>query len=201
VTLMPPYFVAGAILSGFAMVMSLAIPLRYVYGLEDFITLRHLGNMAKVMLTTGLVVSYGYLMEVFFAYYSGSDFERYVAINRAMGPYAWSYWALIACNFLVPQLYWLRWARRNVPLLFVTSIIINVGMWLERFVIIVISLHRDYLPSSWEMYYPTIWDFAQFFGSIGLFFTLLFLFIRFLPVIAIFEMRELVHETEGEHGH
>jgi molybdopterin-containing oxidoreductase family membrane subunit len=201
VTLMPPYFVAGAILSGFAMVMTLAIPLRYVYGLEDFITLRHLGNMAKVMLTTGLIVSYGYLMEIFFAYYSGSNFERYVAINRAMGPYAWSYWALIVCNFGVPQLYWFRWARRNVPLLFVTSIIINVGMWLERFVIIVISLHRDYLPSSWEMYYPTIWDFAQFFGSVGLFFTLLFLFIRFLPVIAIFEMRELVHETEGEHAH
>jgi Ni/Fe-hydrogenase subunit HybB-like protein len=201
VTLMPPYFVAGAIFSGFAMVMTLSIPLRYVYGLEDFITLRHLGNMAKVMLTTGLIVSYGYLMEVFFAYYSGNDFERYVAINRAFGPYAWSYWALIACNLLVPQLFWFRAARRNVPLLFVVSIIVNVGMWLERFVIIVISLHRDYLPSSWEMYYPTIWDFAQFFGSIGLFFTLLFLFIRFLPVISIFELRELVHETGEPHEH
>lgn len=201
VTLMPPYFVAGAIFSGFAMVMTLAIPLRAVYGLEDFITLRHLSNMAKVMLTTGLIVSYGYAMEVFFAYYSGNDFERYIAVNRAFGPYAWSYWALIACNLLAPQVFWFRAARRNVPLLFVISLVVNVGMWLERFVIIVISLHRDYLPSAWEMYYPTIWDFAQFIGSIGLFLTLLFLFIRFLPVISIFELRELVHETEGGHEH
>ena len=197
VTLFPPYFVAGAIFSGFAMVTTLAIPLRAVYHLEDFITLRHLGNMAKVMLVTGLIVSYGYAMEVFFAWYSGNEYERYVAVNRAMGPYGWSYWALIFCNFLVPQLFWLRAVRRNVPLLFVLSILVNVGMWLERFVIIVVSLHRDYLPSSWQMYYPTIWDFAQFFGSIGLFLTLLFLFIRFLPVISIFELRELVHDTEG----
>jgi molybdopterin-containing oxidoreductase family membrane subunit len=201
VTLMPPYFVAGAILSGFAMVVTLAIPLRAVYGLNDFITLRHLGNMAKVMLTTALIVSYGYLMEVFFAYYSGNEFERYIAINRALGPYAWTYWLLLACNFLTPQLFWFQWARRNVPLLFVISLIVNVGMWLERFVIIVISLHRDYLPSSWEMYYPTVWDFAQFIGSIGLFLTLMFLFLRFLPVISIFELRELVHETEGDHDH
>ena len=200
VTLMPPYFVAGAIFSGFAMVMTLAIPLRAVYGLEDFITLRHLGNMAKVMLTTGLIVSYGYLMEVFFAYYSGNEFERFIAVNRALGPYGWSYWALIVCNLVVPQVFWISAARRNVPLLFVISLVVNVGMWLERFVIIVISLHRDFLPSSWQMYYPTVWDFAQFFGSIGLFFTLLFLFIRFLPVISIFELRELVHETEGNHG-
>ena len=200
-TIMPPYFVAGAILSGFAMVMTLAIPLRAVYRLEDFITLRHLGNMAKVMLVTALIVSYGYAMEAFYAYYSGNDYERYVMVNRAFGPYAWSYWALIACNFLLPQLFWFRSVRRNVPLLFVASIIINVGMWLERFVIIVISLHRDFLPSSWQMYYPTVWDFAQFIGSMGLFFTLLFLFIRFLPVISIFELRELVHEIEGdEHG-
>jgi molybdopterin-containing oxidoreductase family membrane subunit len=140
-------------------------------------------------------------MEVFYAYYSGNDYERYVIVNRAMGPYAWSYWALIACNFLLPQLFWFRSVRRNVPLLFVASILINIGMWLERFVIIVISLHRDFLPSSWQMYYPTVWDFAQFLGSMGLFFTLLFLFIRFLPVISIFELRELVHEIEGgEHG-
>jgi Ni/Fe-hydrogenase subunit HybB-like protein len=195
VTLFPPYFVAGAILSGFAMVMTLAIPLRAVYRLEDFITLRHLGNMAKVMLVTALIVSYGYGMEAFFAFYSGNEYERYVAVNRAMGPYAWAYWSLIFCNFLVPQLFWFRAVRRNVPLLFALSLLINVGMWLERFVIIVISLHRDYLPSSWQMYYPTVWDFAQFFGSIGLFFFLLFLFIRFLPVISIFELRELVHET------
>jgi molybdopterin-containing oxidoreductase family membrane subunit len=202
VTLMPPYFVAGAIFSGFAMVMTLSIPLRAIYKLQDFITLRHLGNMAKVMLVTGMIVSYGYLMEAFFAYYSGNEYERFMMINRALGPYAWAYWALIVCNLLAPQLFWFRAARRNIPLLFVMSLVINVGMWLERFVIIVISLHRDYLPSSWEMYKPTIWDFAQFFGSIGLFFTLLFLFIRFLPVISIFELRELVHETGGgDAGH
>jgi Ni/Fe-hydrogenase subunit HybB-like protein len=200
VTLMPPYFVAGAVFSGFAMVMTLSIPLRAFYELEDFITLRHLGNMAKVMLTTGLVVAYGYLMEVFFAYYSGNDYERYLAINRALGPYWWTYWALIACNVLAPQLFWFRAARRNVLLMFVVSIIINIGMWLERFVIIVISLHRDFLPSSWENYSPTIWDWAQLVGSIGLFFTLLFLFLRLLPVISIFELRELVHETEGANG-
>jgi molybdopterin-containing oxidoreductase family membrane subunit len=197
-TIMPPYFVAGAILSGFAMVMTLAIPLRTIYHLEDFITLRHLGNMAKVMLVTSLIVSYGYGMEVFAAYYSGNPYERYLAVNRAFGPYGWSYWALLSCNLLLPQLLWLRTVRRNVPLLFVISLLVNLGMWLERFVIIVISLHRDYLPSSWHMYYPTFWDFAHLFGSIGLFFALLLLFIRFLPVISIFELRELVHHTTSD---
>jgi Ni/Fe-hydrogenase subunit HybB-like protein len=200
VTLFPPYFVAGAVFSGFAMVMTLAIPLRIIYKLEDFITLRHLGNMAKVMLVTSLMVSYGYAMEVFFAWYSGNEFEWYVIVNRAIGPYAFAYWALILCNFLIPQLLWFRAVRRNVSLLFVISIVVNIGMWLERFVILVISLHRDYLPSAWRMYTPTFWDFAQFFGSIGLFLVLLFLFIRFLPVISIFELRELVHETGGGHG-
>jgi molybdopterin-containing oxidoreductase family membrane subunit len=195
VTLFPPYFVAGAIFSGFAMVMTLAIPLRAVYRLHDFITERHLDNMAKVMLVTGLIVAYGYLMEVFSAFYTGNVYELALVANRAMGPYAAVYWSLIACNIAVPQLLWLRSVRRNVPLLFVISLIVNVGMWLERFVIIVISLHRDYLPSSWHMYYPTFWDFATLFGSIGLFLTLLFLFIRMLPVISIFELRELVHET------
>ena len=196
-TIFPPYFVAGAIFSGFAMVLTLAIPLRAVYGLQDFITARHLSNMAKVMLVTGLVVAYGYLMEIFFAFYSGSPTELALVSNRMRGPYAATYWSLIVCNVIVPQLLWLRSVRRNVPLLFVISLVINVGMWLERFVIIVISLNRDYLPSAWHMYYPTLWDFAQFFGSIGLFLTLLFLFIRFLPVISIFELRELVHETGG----
>ncbi len=198
-TLLPPYFVAGAIFSGFAMVLTLAIPLRKVYGLEEFITLQHLDNMAKIMLATGLMVGYGYLMEVFCSWYSANEFEWYVAINRAFGPYALCYWSLIVCNVCVPQLLWLRSVRRNASLLFVISLIVNVGMWLERFVIIVISLHRDYLPSAWEMYYPTVWDFAQFLGSIGLFLTLLFLFVRFLPVISIFELRELVHETGGGH--
>lgn len=199
VTLFPPYFVAGAIFSGFAMVMTLAIPLRAVYGLHDFITARHLSNMAKIMLTTGLIVAYGYLMEIFFAWYSANDREWALVLHRAQGPYAVTYWSLIACNVVVPQLLWFGAVRRNVPLLFAISLVVNVGMWLERFVIIVISLHHEYLPSAWEMYYPTKWDFAQFFGSIGLFFTLLFLFIRFLPVISIFELRELVHETHLAH--
>jgi molybdopterin-containing oxidoreductase family membrane subunit len=195
-TIFPPYFVAGAIFSGFAMVMTLTIPLRSVYRLQDFVTMRHLDNMAKIMLATGSILAYGYLAEVFFSYYSGNPYERYVTINRAFGPYAWSYWALIACNILIPQLLWFRTMRRNVGALFVISLIINVGMWLERFVIVVISLHRDYLPSAWRMYYPTKWDFIHFFGSLGLFFVLLFLFIRLLPMISIFELRELVHEVE-----
>jgi Ni/Fe-hydrogenase subunit HybB-like protein len=194
----PPYFVAGAIFSGFAMVMTLAIPLRAVYGLQDFVTMRHLDNMAKIILATGSILAYGYGIEVFFSYYSGNPYERYVTINRALGPYAWSYWALIACNIVTPQLLWSRSLRRNVPVLFVVAMAINVGMWLERFVIVVISLHRDFLPSSWRMYYPTVWDITHFVGSLGLFFTLLFLFIRLLPMISIFELRELVHETEGE---
>lgn len=197
-TIFPPYFVAGAIFSGFAMVVTLAIPLRAVYRLHDFVTIRHLDNMAKIMLATGSIVAYGYLAEVFFSYYSGNQFERYVTINRAFGAYAWSYWALIACNILMPQLLWFRTMRRNVAVLFVISLVINVGMWLERFVIVVISLQRDYLPSAWRMYYPTTWDFVHFFGSLGLFFVLLFLFIRLLPMISIFELRELVHENEGK---
>jgi len=156
-----------------------------------------LGNMAKVMLTTGLVVAYGYLMEIFFAWYSGNDFEWSLIVDRALGAYAPVYWSLIVCNLLVPQVLWFRRARRNVPLLFAVAFVVNVGMWLERFVIIVISLHHGYLPSAWGMYTPTVWDFAQFFGSIGLFLTLLFLFIRLLPVISIFELRELVHETSA----
>lgn len=201
VTLFPPYFVAGAIFSGFAMVMTLAIPLRAVYGLEDFITLRHLGNMAKVMLATGLMVGYGYLMEAFFSWYSANEFEWYVLVNRALGPYAFAYWALLVCNVGIPQLLWLRRVRTNVPLLFVISLVVNVGMWLERFVIIVISLHRDYLPSAWRIYSPTVPEVSLFLGSIGLFLTLLFLFVRFLPVISIFELRELVHETSGGADH
>ncbi|HXN29537.1 MAG TPA: NrfD/PsrC family molybdoenzyme membrane anchor subunit [Candidatus Acidoferrales bacterium] len=197
-TIFPPYFVAGAIYSGFAMVMTLAIPIRKFYNLEDFITMRHLGNMAKVMLATGLIVAYGYMMETFMAFYSGNPFDRFLIINRMTGPYAFFYWMLIACNILIPQIMWLRSVRNNVAILFVISLIVNVGMWLERFVIVVISLHRDFLPSSWGMYYPTRWDWATYVGTIGLFLTLLFLFIRFLPVISIYEMRSLVEETDEE---
>ena len=197
-TIFPPYFVAGAIYSGFAMVMTLAIPIRKFYNLEDFITMRHLGNMAKVMLATGLIVAYGYMMETFMAFYSGNQFDRFAIINRMTGPYAFFYWLLIACNIVIPQAMWSRKVRNNVAILFVISLIVNVGMWLERFVIVVISLHRDFLPSSWGMYYPTRWDWATYVGTIGLFLTLLFLFIRFLPVISIYEMRSLVEETDEE---
>jgi molybdopterin-containing oxidoreductase family membrane subunit len=194
-TFSPPFFVAGAIFSGFAMVMTLMIPLRSIYGLEDFVTLRHLENMAKVILATGSMMTYGYAAEVFFAYYSGNEYERFVTVNRALGPYAWSYWALLACNVVAPQCFWFQSLRRSVPVLFLISLIVNVGMWLERFVIVVISLHRDFLPSAWRIYTPTVWDYTHLVGSIGLFFTLLFLFIRLLPMISIFELRELVHET------
>jgi len=198
-TIFPPYFVAGAIYSGFAMVMTLAIPIRKFYNLEDFITMRHLGNMAKVMLATGLIVAYGYMMETFMAFYSGNQFDRFVVVNRmTSAPYAYFYWMLIACNIVIPQIMWLRSVRNNVAILFVISLVVNVGMWLERFVIVVISLHRDFLPSSWGMYYPTRWDWATYVGTIGLFLTLLFLFIRFLPVISIYEMRSLVEETDEE---
>jgi Ni/Fe-hydrogenase subunit HybB-like protein len=197
-TIFPPYFVAGAIYSGFAMVMTLSIPIRKYYHLEDFITLRHLDNMAKVMLATGLIVAYGYMMETFTAFYSGDQFDRFAFINRFGGPYAVLYWSLILCNIAIPQALWSPKVRRSVPALFVIAIIVNIGMWLERFVIVVISLHRDFLPSSWGMYYPTRWDWATYVGTIGLFLTLLFLFIRFLPVISIYEMRTLVEETDAE---
>jgi Ni/Fe-hydrogenase subunit HybB-like protein len=197
-TIFPPYFVAGAIYSGFAMVVTLAIPLRKFYGLEDFITMRHLENMAKVMLATGLIVAYGYAMEFFMAFYSGNKYDSFLAMNRMHGPYAAFYWALILCNIVIPQLLWLHKARTNVPLLFVMSLVINVGMWLERFVIVVMSLHRDFMPSAWGNYRPTIWDVGTFAGTIGLFVMLIFLFVRVLPAISIAEMRELVAHTSEE---
>ena len=197
-TIMPPYFVAGAIYSGFAMVMTLAIPIRKFYRLEDFITMRHLDNMAKVILATGLIVCYGYAMEAFFAWYSGNQYERFMIINRMFGQYAWSYWCLIACNLITPQLLWSKRIRRSVPALLVICVIVNLGMWLERFVIVVTSLARDYLPSSWDVFVPTRWDFALYLGTIGLFVFMLLLFIRFLPMISIFEMRTLVPATGEE---
>jgi len=201
-TVFPPYFVAGAIFSGFAMVMTLAIPVRAFYKLEDFITMRHLENMAKVMLATGLIVGYGYLMEAFMAFYTGNTYERFMIWNRFSGPYALVGGALLLCNIIIPQSLWFRRVRTNVPALFVISLIINIGMWLERFVIIVTSLHRDFLPSSWGMYSPTRWDVATYVGTIGLFLTMFYLFIRFLPMISIFEMRGLVPaRTEtGKHS-
>lgn len=195
-TIFPPYFVAGAIYSGFAMVMTLAIPLRYIYGLEDFITIRHLQNMAKIMLATGLIVGYGYTVETFMAWYSADNYEQFMIHNRMTGPYWPYYWSLILCNIITPQILWFKKIRMNVPVLFVVSLIVNVGMWLERFVIVVTSLHRDFLPSSWGMYHPTQWDWMTYIGTFGLFLSLLFLFIRFLPMISIFEMRTILPQAE-----
>jgi molybdopterin-containing oxidoreductase family membrane subunit len=199
-TIFPPYFVAGAIFSGFAMVITLAIPLRAAFGLHDFITARHLDNMAKVMLATGLVVAYGYLMEAFMAWYGNSPYEKFVLLqNRPLGPYAHTYWLMMTCNVFIPQLFlWFPRVRTSPAALWLVSIAVNIGMWLERYVIVVTSLHRDFLPSSWGMYHGTVWDYATFYGTLGLFLSLVFLFIRFLPVISITEMRELVYETEQE---
>lgn len=197
-TIFPPYFVAGAIYAGFAMVLILAIPLRAIYGLEDFITTRHLRNMAKIMLATGLIVVYGYAMEAFMAWYSGNQYEWYMMTNRWTGPYAPAYWALLLCNFVVPQLLWIEKVQSSTIWLFIISIVVSIGMWLERFVIVVTSLHRDFMPSSWGMYSPTMWDWATYIGTIGLFFTLIFLFVRVLPAISIFEMRTLVPAEEGK---
>ncbi len=200
-TIFPPYFVAGAIYSGFAMVLTLAIPLRKAYGMEGFITLRHLEQMAKVMLATGLIVAYGYFIEFFMAFYSGNKFDVFLAKQRLHGPYAPFYYALILCNILTPQLLWFKKVRRNIPALFVMSLIINMGMWLERFVIVVISLTRDFMPSAWGRYSATIWDYATLVGTLGLFTMLIFLFVRGLPAIAISEMRELVHQDSHGEGH
>ncbi|MDX6501219.1 MAG: hypothetical protein QOG23_4479 [Blastocatellia bacterium] len=199
-TIFPPYFVAGAIYAGFAMVLLLTIPLRKVFGLESFITMRHMHNMAKVMLATGLIVVYGYMVEAFFGWYSGNQYERFMIWNRMHGPYSPYYWALILCNGLTPQLLWIKKLRSNLLVLWLISFVVSIGMWLERFVIVVTSLHRDFLPSSWGFYSPTQWDWAMFIGTIGFFFALLFLFIRFLPMISIFEMRTILPEAEVDEG-
>ena len=198
-TIFPPYFVAGAIYSGFAMVLTIAIPLRKAYGLEDFITMRHLENMAKVMLATGLIVAYGYFMEFFLALYSGNKFDVFLVQQRLHGPYSGYYFALILCNILTPQLLWIRKVRTNVAALFLMSLVINLGMWLERFVIVVISLTRDFVPGAWGRYQATFWDYSTFIGTMGLFVSLLFLFVRGLPAISIAEMRELVAHRSGDH--
>jgi Ni/Fe-hydrogenase subunit HybB-like protein len=190
-TIFPPYFVAGAIFAGFAMVITLAIPLRHAFGLHDFITERHVQNMAKVMLATGLIVTYGYLVEIFMAWYSGNQYEAFMVWNRINGPMAWAWFLLILCNVLAPQALWIRKVRESPAAIWIVAMFVNVGMWLERFVIIVISLARDFVPSAWGTYAPTRWDMATFFGTIGLFLALLFLFLRFLPMISIFEMRTL----------
>jgi Ni/Fe-hydrogenase subunit HybB-like protein len=202
-TIFPPYFVAGAIYSGFAMVLTLAIPIRWYYGMEDFITMRHIQNMAKVMLCTGLIVLYGYSVEAFMGWFSGSPYEGFMIANRATGNYWYMYWFLIFCNGIMPQTLWFKRVRTNIPLLFCIALVVNVGMWLERFVIVVTSLSRDFVPSAWGMYAGTMWDWMTYIGTLGLFTWLMFIFLRLLPMISMFEMRTIVPaakiKSEGAH--
>jgi molybdopterin-containing oxidoreductase family membrane subunit len=191
-TIFPPYFVAGAIYSGFGMVLTLLLITRRTMHLARYITGRHLEAMAKVMLLTGSIVSYAYATEFFNAWYSGNLYERYHFINRATGPYAFAFYLMVVCNVLTPQIFWFKKGRTSIPVLFVASILCNVGMWFERFVIIVVSLHRAFLPSGWGMFYPTIVDVGVLVGSFGLFFTLFLLFIRALPMIAMWEIKGVV---------
>ena len=196
-TIFPPYFVAGAIYAGFAMVLTLMIPIRSWYNLKDMITMKHLDWMAKFMLTTGLIVFYGYLTETFFSWYDADKYEGFMMHNRMFGPYAPLYWTLLLCNGLIPQFLWSPKVRRSIPALFAIAMVVNVGMWLERFIIVVTSLHRDFVPSSWGMYVPTMWDWGTYIGTIGFFLFMMFMFIRFVPMISIFEMRELVHRKNS----
>jgi molybdopterin-containing oxidoreductase family membrane subunit len=198
-TIFPPYFVAGAIFSGFAMVLTFAIPVRHFYGLKDLITQRHLDAMSKVMLATGLLVCYGYAMEAFVAWYSGNRYERFMMLNRMFGGYGWSYWMLIFCNAVAPQLLWSRKIRTSTWPLWIITIIINIGMWFERFVILM-TLNADFVPSSWGMYAPTKWDIGMFLGTIGFFVFMMMMFMRFLPMISLFEVRELLHKKVAPHG-
>jgi molybdopterin-containing oxidoreductase family membrane subunit len=200
-TIFPPYFVAGAIFSGFGMVSTCLIILRKVYDMENIITLNHIEKMNKILLATGTMVGYAYGMEFFIAWYSGNAFESFVFINRAFGPYAWAYWIMIACNVGFPQLFWFKKIRRNIGITFVLVLLVNVGMWFERFVIIVTSLHRDFLPASWGMYVPTMYDFGILLGSFGLFFTLLLLFVKVMPSVSLAEIKAVVPGAQPTHHH
>ncbi len=201
-TIFPPYFVAGAIFSGFAMVMTLAVPARELWGLKQFITLRHLENMNKIILVTGSMVGYAYMMEFFTAWYSGSLYEKFALVNRAFGWYSWAYWIMVTCNVIVPQIFWFRKARTSILVMFVASLLVNVGMWFERFVIIITSLAQDFLPSSWGYYRPTWVDLLMLAGSFGLFMTLFLLFCRYLPIIAVAEVKAVMPQANPHaHGH
>ncbi|HEX6851910.1 MAG TPA: NrfD/PsrC family molybdoenzyme membrane anchor subunit [Candidatus Polarisedimenticolaceae bacterium] len=203
-TIFPPYFVAGAIFGGFAMVLVLIVPAREWFGLKEIITLRHIDNMCKILLATGMMVGYAYAIEFFIAWYSGSPTERFVFINRAFGPYWWAYWTMVTCNVIVPQVFWSKAARSNVWVVWTVGVLVNVGMWFERFVIIVTSLHRDFIPSNWSMYEPTWVEYLTLAGSFGLFFTLFLLFLRFLPMIAMAEVKSVMpqpHPQGRAEGH
>ncbi len=198
VTVFPPYFVAGAVFAGFAMVLTFAIPIRKIYKLEHLITARHIDWMAKITLATGLIVAYGYTLELFYAWYSGNPHEwDMTLLRRLTGPYKWAYWSLIMCNVVAPQAFWVPWCRKNLVVVMIVCQFVSVGMWLERFVIIPMSLTANYLPSANRMYYPTVWDFAMFGGTIGFFIMMMFLFIRFMPVINIFEVKDLLYKMLG----
>ncbi|NJL28413.1 MAG: polysulfide reductase NrfD [Thermoanaerobaculia bacterium] len=208
-TIFPPYFVAGAIFSGIAMVVTLMVVCRVLFKMEHIINLLHFDRMAKLLLLTGSLVGYAYSLEFFVAWYSGNEYETFTFINRATGPFAWAYWTMVTCNVVTPQIFWWKRARVSIPILFVASILINIGMWFERFVIVVTSLHADFLPSSWSYYRPTFWDAATFLGSFGLFFTMFTLFVRFLPMVAMAEVKSVLpqahvhaggHASEG-HAH
>ena len=191
-TIFPPYFVAGAIFSGFAMVITLLVILRKVFHMEEYVTLHHLENMNKIILVTGMMVGYAYATEFFVALYSGNPFEEFTFLNRAIGPFAWSYWIMVSCNVLVPQIFWFRRFRRSIPIMFVASLLVNVGMWFERFTIIVTSLHRDFLPTAWSYYKPTIFDYSVIAGSFGFFFMWFLLFCRYFPAISIAEVKSVL---------
>lgn len=195
-TISPPFFVAGAIFSGLAMVIVLAAVLRSVYGLGNLVTPRHLDNLAKLLLATSLLVTYGYLMEIFGGWYSGSVHEQTAVLDRFFGPYAGIYWSMWVCNFLAPQLFWFRRLRYNVPVLVAVSLVVLVGMWLERFMVVIGGSHFRYLTPTWDIFVPTVWDWALLAGSFGLFLTLMFLFVRFLPIVAVSEINELITEHE-----
>ncbi|MGI6456005.1 MAG: NrfD/PsrC family molybdoenzyme membrane anchor subunit [bacterium] len=198
-TIFPPYFVAGAIFSGFAMVVTLAVPARLFFGLHDIITMRHLENMNKIILVTGCMVGYAYSMEFFIAWYSGNAYESFAFINRALGPYAWAYWTMVSCNVIAPQFFWFRKFRTNHLLMVIVCIFVNIGMWFERFVIVITSLSRDFIPSSWGYYSPTWVDICMLIGSFGLFFTLFLLFVRFLPIVAISEVKSILPQANPHH--
>jgi molybdopterin-containing oxidoreductase family membrane subunit len=199
-TIFPPYFVAGAIFSGFGMVITLMVPARQLFGLKDLVTVRHMENMCKVIMATGMMVGYAYGMEFFISWYSGNPYESFVFINRAMGNYAWAYWIMVSCNVLIPQLFWFKKIRRSMLTMWIISLLVNVGMWFERFVIVVSSLSRDFLPSSWHYFKPTIIDILTLAGSFGLFFTLFLLFCRYLPVVAVSEIKNVMPEAHPGHG-
>ncbi|GHA73143.1 NrfD/PsrC family molybdoenzyme membrane anchor subunit [Pontibacter akesuensis] len=196
-TIFPPYFVAGAIFSGFAMVLTLMIITRKTFKLEDYITLEHVESMNKVIILTGSIVGVAYTTEFFIAWYSQVEYEQYAFINRATGPYWWAYWSMMTCNVITPQLFWFRKIRRSLTATFIISIFVNIGMWFERFVIIVTSLHRDYLPSSWAMFYPSWVDVGVYVGTIGLFFTLFLLFAKFFPVVNMAEVKAILKSSSG----